>query len=106
MKNKVYVVYEVRQEDYVLINNYQAYFDCIKVFNDERIAMNWFMEDLKEQCSLIEFKDNGKSIYGLDDEEEHNWVARIEEKDNIKIADIYYCDEWQYTMYLKEMVVE
>lgn len=104
---KVYVVYEVRQEDYVLINNYQVYFDCVKVFNNEMVAMNWLMESLKEQCSLIEFKNNGKSICGLDDsDEEHNWVAKIEEKDNIKIADVYYCDEWQYTMYLKEMVVD
>lgn len=104
--NKAYVVYEVRQEDYVLINNYQVDFECIKVFKDEMVAMNWFLENLKEQCSLIEFKDNGKSIYGLDDDEKHEWVARVEEKNNIKIAEVYYCDEWQYTMYLKEMEVE
>lgn len=103
---KVYVVYEVRQEDFVLLNNYQVAFDCIKVFEDELVAMNWFIDSLREQCSLIEFKENGKSIYGLYEDKEHEWVAKIEKKDNIKIADIYYCDEWQYTMYLKEMEVE
>ena len=36
--NKVYVVYEVRQEDYVLINNYQVDFDCIKVLSPKTIA--------------------------------------------------------------------
>ena len=103
---KVYVVYEVREEDYIFLNNLQVNYDCIKVFKDENVALNWFMEDLKEQCSLIEFRDNGKSIYGIEDDEEHSWVAKIEEKNNVKIADVYYCDEWQYTMYLKEMVVE
>lgn len=103
---KVYVIYEMREESYKLLNDLQENFDCIKVFKNEMVAINWFIEDLREQCSLIEFKDNGKSIYGFEDEEEHNWVARIEEKDNIKIANIYYCDEWQYTMCLKEMVVE
>lgn len=103
---KVYVIYEVRQEDYVLINNYQVDFECVKVFKNESVAMNWFLDELKEQCSLVEFEENGKSIYGLEDEEEHNWVARIKEKNNVKVADVYYCDEWQYTMYLQEMVVE
>ena len=103
---KVYVVYEVRQEDYVVLNNYQVDFDCIKVFKDELIAMNWFIDNLKEQCSLIELEENGKSIYGIEDDDEHSWVARVYNKNNIKVGDVYYCDEWQYTMYLKEMVVE
>jgi len=104
--NKVYVVYEVRQEDYVVLNNYQVDFDCVKVFKDEMVAMNWFMENLKEQCSLIELEENGKSIYGIEDDEGHSWVARVHNKNNIKVGDVYYCDEWQYSMYLKEMVVE
>lgn len=101
---KVYVVYEVRQVDYALINNFQVDYDCIKAFKNESVAMNWFLDDLREQCSLIEFEENGKSIYGLDDgEEEHKWVAKVYNKDGIKVADVYYCDDWQYTMYLKEI---
>ena len=110
--NKVYVIYEIRQEDFIALNNLEVDFDCVKIFKNESVAMNWFLDTLKEQCSLIELEENGKSIYGLDDEEGHKWVAKVYDKNkiykekSIKVADVYYCDEWQYSMYLKEMVVE
>lgn len=32
---KVYVAYEVREQDYVALNNLQVDFDCVKVFDNE-----------------------------------------------------------------------
>lgn len=103
---KVYVIYEVREEDYVLINNLQVHYDCIKVFKEENKAKIWLKNELELQCDII--KLNGKIIYDNSNnaDEEELWVANIEEKDNLIEVNIYYSEEWQNTIYLKEMGVE
>lgn len=103
---KVYVIYEVREEDYVILNNLQVNFDCVKVFNEENKAIGWLKGELELQCDII--KLNGKIIYDNSNnaDEEELWVANIEEKDNLKEINIYYSEEWQSTIYLKEIEVE
>lgn len=103
---KVYVIYEVREEDYVLINNLQVHYDCTKVFKEENKAKTWLKNELELQCDII--KLNGKIIYDNSNnaDEEELWVANIEEKDNLIEVNIYYSEEWQNTIYLKEMGVE
>ena len=101
---KVYVIYEMREESFELLNNLQGNFDCIKVFDNEYKAQTWLRNELEFQCNII--KLNGKVIYKDDEEESDLWVAKILETENLIEVNVYYCDEWQYTMYLKEMVVE
>ncbi len=102
---KVYVIYEVREEDYVALNNLQVNFDCVKVFNSFEKAKNYVDCELIMQCDVI--KLNGKITYdNTNGDEEDLWVGSIEEKENATEINLYYNDEWQSTMYLKEMEVE
>ena len=103
---KVFTIFELRERTFKRINNYKETFECIGVYKLEEVAMNKFMENLKEQCSLILLKESGKSIYGFDDEddkEKHSWVAYVKEEDDMQLGEVFYNDEWQYTLYLKEM---
>lgn len=116
--NKVYVIYEVREEDYQILNNLQVSYDCVKVFDNKDKATGWFKSELEFQCDKIEYQ--GKIVYEDKDADKNElWLAKVKETSNematyhdrkinnsIIVAHIYYCGEWQYTMYLKEMEVE
>lgn len=87
--NKVYVIYEIREEDYKIINNLQSNYDIIKVLEDEQQAKIYFNNEINFQCNNDE-----------------NWTYTITDENGMISANIYYCGEWQSCLCLKEMEVE
>lgn len=102
---KVYVAYEVREKDYVVLNNLQVDFDCVKVFDNELKAKAWLMSELEFQCDEIEI--NGKVEFEKAEiNQDDLWLAKVKEEENKISVEVRYCDEWQYDIILKEMEVE
>lgn len=87
-QDKVYVIYEVNEENYEIINNLQVNYDIIKVFNDGIKAQEYLNELVKSQIN----KDD--------------WTYTKNDCNGVISVDLYYCKEWRSCLYLKEMEVE
>lgn len=102
---KVYVIYEARSEDYTTLNDLGYSLECLKVFNNELKAISWLKNEVKYQCNRIKIEN--EIVYEEKDiNKDELWSCIIKEERNVIVAYIYYNNEWQNTLYIKEMVVE
>lgn len=100
--NKCYVVYTDYQEDTMILNNLQHSVVIDKVFMNEDMAISYVKSELEFQCDKI-IKPNEEFI--TRNEENDEWVAVLKNGEDILFADVYYNNDWQYTIYIKEMEV-
>ena len=100
--NKCYVVYTDYQEDTMILNNLQHNVVINKVFTSEIKAISYVKSELEFQCDKI-IKPNEEPI--TRNEENEEWVAVLKNGEDILFADVYYNNDWQYTIYIKEMEV-
>ena len=97
--NKCYVVYTDYQEDAMILNNLQHNVVINKVFACEIKAIGYVKSELEFQCDKI-IKPNEEPIT-----QNAEWVAVLKEEKDILFAEVYYNNDWQYTIYIKEMEV-
>ena len=97
--NKCYVVYTRDLEDEMILNNLQYNVMIDKVFTSEIKAISYVKSELEFQCDKI-IKPNEEPITRNEENEE---VLKKEE--DILFAEVYYNNDWQYTIYIKEMEV-
>lgn len=100
--SKCYVVYTDYQEDTMILNNLQHNVVINKVFTSEIKAISYVKSELEFQCDKI-IKPNEEPI--TRNEENDEWVAILKNGEDILFADVYYNNDWQYTIYIKEMEV-
>lgn len=100
--NKCYVVYTRYLEDERILNNLQYNVMIDKVFTSEIKAISYVKGELEFQCDKI-IKPNEEFI--TRNEENDEWVAVLKNGEDILFADVYYNNDWQYTIYIKEMEV-
>ena len=97
--NKCYVVYTDYQEDAMILNNLQHNVVIDRVFTNEDIAISYVKSELELQCDKI-IHLNEESIT-----QNAEWVAVLKKEEDILFAEVYYNNDWQYTIYIKEMEV-
>ena len=85
---KVYVIYEIREETFEKLNDLGQKYDIIKVFKNENNALTYLNNEISFQCN------------------EEDWTYQKGESNNQLYVNFYYWNEWQYSLFLKEMVVE
>ena len=85
---KVYVIYEVREENFKEANNLGSCYDIIKIFKNINNAITYLKNEIYSQC---------------DNDTEWNYRKSTNEKISVEF---YYYDDLQYTMSIKEMEVE
>ena len=100
--NKCYVVYTRYSEDERILNNLQYNVMIDGVFTSEIKAISYVKSELELQCDKI-IKSNEEPI--TRNEENEEWVAVLKNGEDILFADVYYNNDWQYTIYIKEMEV-
>lgn len=107
MKN-VYVVYESYSLDCKNINDEKYRERILKVFEDKDCVRTaqYILDRVKEQCDII-IDPNGKYLKETEKSSDI-WEGRLFEDDeeNMLIADIYYENEYQYSIYSKYVEVE
>lgn len=87
---KVYVVSEIREDDFSNVNFYDSNYECLGVFNNEINAMSFVKSELSFQCD-----NNGG----------WNYILIKNEEDEI-VFQINYDDELQYQIVINEMEVK
>ena len=98
--NKCYVVYTDYQEDTMILNNLQHNVVINKVFTNENKAIGYVKSELELQCDKIIHLNEEPITQNAE------WVAVLkEEEEDILFAEVYYNNDWQYTIYIKEMEV-
>ena len=97
--NKCYVVYTDYQEDTMILNNLQHNVVIDRVFMNEDMAISYVKSELELQCDKI-IQLNEEPIT-----QNAEWVAVLKEGEDILFAEVYYNNDWQYTIYIKEMEV-
>ena len=97
--NKCYVVYTDYQEDAMILNNLQHNVVIDRVFTNEDIAISYVKSELELQCDKI-IHLNEESIT-----QNAEWVAVLKKEEDILFAEVYYNNDWQYTIYIKETEV-
>lgn len=85
---KVYVIYEVREENFKEANNLGSCYDIIKIFKNINNAITYLKNEIYSQCN---------------NDTEWNYRKSTNEKISVEF---YYYDDLQYTMSIKEMEVE
>lgn len=102
---KMYIIYEVRNEEYTALNDLNYNLECLKLFDNEIKAIKWFRNRIKLQCDRV--KINNEIVYEKNNKNESRlWNCVIKEEKGLIIAYIYCNNEWQNTLYIKGMVVE
>ena len=104
--SKCYVVYTDYQEDAMILNNLQHNVVINKVFASEIKAIGYVKSELELQCDIV-IDPNEKYLKGTEKSSDI-WEGRLFEDDeeNMLIADIYYENEYQYSIYSKYVEVE
>ena len=97
--NKCYVVYTDYQEDTMILNNLQHNVVIDKVFMNEDMAISYVKSELELQCDKIIHLDEEPITQNAE------WVAVLKKEEDILFAEVYYNNDWQYTIYIKEMEV-
>lgn len=105
--NRCYVVYTKYEKDMILLNNLENEIEINKVFINQNVtlyAQSYVKSELQFQCDRIIFP-NGKIWQRADKKEKIEWVAKLKEKEQCLIAEVYYNNELQYTIYIVETEV-
>lgn len=97
--NKCYVVYTDYQEDAMILNNLQHNVVIDRVFMNEDMAISYVKSELELQCDKIIHLNEEPITQNTE------WVAVLKEEKDILFAEVYYNNDWQYTIYIKEMEV-
>ena len=97
--NKCYVVYTDYQEDTMILNNLQHNVVIDRVFMNEDMAISYVKSELELQCDKIIHLNEEPITQNAE------WVAVLKEGEDILFAEVYYNNDWQYTIYIKEMEV-
>lgn len=97
--NKCYVVYTDYQEDTMILNNLQHNVVIDRVFMNEDMAISYVKSELELQCDKIIHLDEEPITQNAE------WVAVLKRGEDILFAEVYYNDDWQYTIYIKETEV-
>lgn len=97
--NKCYVVYTDYQEDAMILNNLQHNVVIDKVFTSEDMAISYVKSELELQCDKIIHLNEEPITQNAE------WVAVLKKEEDILFAEVYYNNDWQYTIYIKETEV-
>ena len=97
--NKCYVVYTDYQEDTMILNNLQHNVVIDRVFMNEDMAISYVKSELELQCDKVIHLNEEPITQNAE------WVAVLKEEKDILFAEVYYNNDWQYTIYIKEMEV-
>lgn len=97
--NKCYVVYTDYQEDAMILNNLQHNVVIDRVFMNEDMAISYVKSELELQCDKIIHLNEEPMTQNAE------WVAVLKREEDILFAEVYYNNDWQYTIYIKEMEV-
>lgn len=97
--SKCYVVYTDYQEDTMILNNLQHNVVIDKVFTSKNKAIGYVKSELELQCDKIIHLNEEPITQNAE------WVAVLKEEEDILFAEVYYNNDWQYTIYIKEMEV-
>lgn len=97
--NKCYVVYTDYQEDTMILNNLQHNVVIDRVFMNEDMAISYVKSELELQCDKIIHLNEEPITQNAE------WVAVLKKEDDILFAEVYYNNDWQYTIYIKETEV-
>ncbi|MGN0967045.1 MAG: hypothetical protein ACI4OP_05650 [Candidatus Coprovivens sp.] len=97
--NKCYVVYTDYQEDAMILNNLQHNVVIDKVFMNEDMAISYVKSELELQCDKIIHLNEEPITQNAE------WVAVLKKEEDILFAEVYYNNDWQYTIYIKETEV-
>ena len=95
--NKCYVVYTDYQEDTMILNNLQHNVVIDRVFMNEDMAISYVKSELELQCDKIIHLNEEPITQNAE------WVAVLKKEEDILFAEVYYNNDWQYTIYIKEM---
>lgn len=98
--NKCYVVYTDYQEDTMILNNLQHNVVIDRVFMNEDMAISYVKSELELQCDKIIHLNEEPITQNAE------WVAVLKKEDDILFAEVYYNNDWQYTIYCEEKEVE
>lgn len=97
--SKCYVVYTDYQEDAMILNNLQHNVVIDRVFMNEDMAISYVKSELELQCDKIIHLNEEPITQNAE------WVAVLKKEEDILFAEVYYNNDWQYTIYIKEMEV-
>ena len=97
--SKCYVVYTDYQEDTMILNNLQHNVVIDRVFMNEDMAISYVKSELELQCDKIIHLNEEPITQNAE------WVAVLKEEKDILFVEVYYNNDWQYTIYIKEMEV-
>ena len=97
--SKCYVVYTDYQEDAMILNNLQHNVVIDKVFINEDMAISYVKSELELQCDKIIHLNEEPITQNAE------WVAVLKKEEDILFAEVYYNNDWQYTIYIKETEV-
>lgn len=97
--NKCYVVYTNYQEDTMILNNLQHNVVIDRVFMNEDMAISYVKSELELQCDKIIHLNEEPITQNAE------WVAVLKKEEDILFAEVYYNNDWQYTIYIKETEV-
>lgn len=97
--SKCYVVYTDYQEDTMILNNLQHNVVIDRVFMNEDMAISYVKSELELQCNKVIHLNEEPITQNAE------WVAVLKEGEDILFAEVYYNNDWQYTIYIKEMEV-
>ena len=97
--SKCYVVYTDYQEDTMILNNLQHNVVINKVSTNEIKAIGYVKSELELQCDKVIHLNEEPITQNVE------WVAVLKEGEDILFAEVYYNNDWQYTIYIKEMEV-
>lgn len=97
--NKCYVVYTDYQEDAMILNNLQHNVVIDRVFMNEDMAISYVKSELELQCDKIIHLNEEPITQNAE------WVAVLKKEEDILFAEVYYNNDWQYTIYIKETEV-
>ena len=97
--SKCYVVYTDYQEDTMILNNLQHNVVIDRVFMNEDMAISYVKSELELQCDKVIHLNEEPITQNAE------WVAVLKEREDILFAEVYYNNDWQYTIYIKEMEV-
>lgn len=97
--NKCYVVYTDYQEDTMILNNLQHNVVIDRVFMNEDMAISYVKSELELQCDKVIHLNEEPITQNAE------WVAVLKKEEDILFAEVYYNNDWQYTIYIKETEV-
>ena len=93
------MVYTDYQEDAMILNNLQHNVVIDRVFMNEDMAISYVKSELELQCDKIIHLNEEPITQNAE------WVAVLKKEEDILFAEVYYNNDWQYTIYIKETEV-